>query len=213
MRRVRPQNSSTRSGMWSQNKFTNLTPYDPYFSEADRIAEWAGIDEHEGETLYFEWKPAPGLIQPLTLQDVRSALGRAPEEFTKDLKGVFLCRGSRKQLQTHGITYGCYSGFYRSIFLFPFYESRKIYYHRKPKPSISMEYERHGAVWNREERGWNFEFSPESLRSFYTWDVLYHELGHHIDYMNGWDHKNDRQRERFAEWFAMEYGMRKKEEK
>jgi hypothetical protein len=60
--------------MWSQNKFTNLTPYDPYYSEADHLAEWANIYDHEGETLYFERTPSAGLIQPLTLQNVKSAL-------------------------------------------------------------------------------------------------------------------------------------------
>ena len=43
-------------------------------------------------------------------------------------------------------------------------------------------------------------FSLRSLRRFYLYDVLLHELGHHVDKRA--DEKNNAARERYAEWFV-----------
>lgn len=39
MRKIRGFSNGLRSGAWSENKFTNLTPYSPYSTEIHNIAK------------------------------------------------------------------------------------------------------------------------------------------------------------------------------
>ena len=52
---------------------------------------------------------------------------------------------------------------------------------------------------------WIYTFTDDSIRRFYLWDVLVHEIGHHVDRFHP-DRSNKRS-ERFAEWFARTYGF------
>lgn len=211
MRKGRPGSSGIRSGFWCENKCTNLTPYSPYFSQADKLvnAYWGQL-ETATEPFLYESEPATGFIQPLTLADIKKLLAYLPEVFFTGLRGIFLCPGSKKQGKFSSIIYGSYSDFYRVIMIFPFPESMCLFYRTQPKPSVCHEYERHGAIWKKEGRLWKLEFSLEALRSFYIRDVLIHELGHHVDNLV-LRIKNLNHCERFAEWFALEFGMRNPE--
>ncbi len=60
-----------------------------------------------------------------------------------------------------------------------------------------------GAKWKQDESGWWLEFDRLSLRRFYLFDVLLHELGHHVD-KRVWK-RDTISAERYAEWFAQEY--------
>ncbi|MGD1941771.1 MAG: hypothetical protein ACFB0G_10705, partial [Leptolyngbyaceae cyanobacterium] len=57
----------------------------------------------------------------------------------------------------------------------------KDHWGKHPKPTTIQEYERMGAKWIQDESGWYLEFDRLSLRRFYLYDVLLHELGHHVD--------------------------------
>lgn len=83
-------------------------------------------------------------------------------------------------------------------------------YKRLPPPNIKREYERAGATYYFKNNFWHREFTIESLKQFYLNDVLLHEIGHHVDRKNN---KSNNQSERFAEWFAGEYGFRNEKTK
>ena len=68
------------------------------------------------------------------------------------------------------------------IFLNPFPESGMVSRWRKlPPPHIKQEYTRAGATHERKNGWWVRTFTPESLRNFYLYDVLPHEIGHHVE--------------------------------
>jgi hypothetical protein len=74
-----------------------------------------------------------------------------------------------------------------------------------PKPTIVEEYKRMGAKWKQNDSVWSLEFDQSSLKRFYLFDVLLHELGHHVDRrIRGRDTESA---ERYAEWFAQEYAQ------
>lgn len=211
MKKGHPRASGTRSGFWSENKCTNLTPYSPYFSQAYKLMDtyWEQL-ENATEPFLYEAEPTLGFIQPLSLMEITKVFSYIPEVFVTNLKGIFLCPGSQKQRKSNVVIYGSYNDSYRTIFIYPFHESMAILYKTKPKPSICQEYERHGVTWTKENRGWQLNFSIEALRSFYIRDVFIHELGHHVDNIS-LGIKNLNASERFAEWFAYEFGMRNPE--
>ncbi len=210
MGKGRARGSGVRNGFWSENKFTNLTPYHPYYSQVDKILkEHAGRLEREDDIFYYEYPAVSGFVQLLTIPNIQKYMSYLPPSFQTDLRGIFLCPGAKKQLNYSSTVYGCYDNLSRSIFLFPFPERLCFYYKAKPKPSECREYERHGAHWKQENGYWKLDFTMESLRSFYLRDVLVHELGHHVDNISSLTGENSNQKERFAEWFAMAFGINK----
>jgi hypothetical protein len=51
---------------------------------------------------------------------------------------------------------------------------------------------------------WELHWSEATLRDFYLNNILIHELGHLLDQRNN----SYTDRERYAEWFAIEHGYR-----
>ena len=71
-----------------------------------------------------------------------------------------------------------------------------------PPPDVSREFLRCGAEVYERSGSWIVRFDESSLRRFYLYDVLLHELGHHID--KRVFSRSDKSAERYAEWFAEE---------
>ena len=63
-----------------------------------------------------------------------------------------------------------------------------------------------GVQWEQcERRLWRLAWTPAAARDFYLNNILIHELGHLLDDRNS----SYAERERYAEWFAIEYGYRR----
>ena len=64
----------------------------------------------------------------------------------------------------------------------------------------------YGGRWEQHEPDvWRLVWTEASARDFQLNNVLIHELGHLVDKRN----TNYIDQERFAEWFAVEYGYRR----
>jgi hypothetical protein len=144
----------------------------------------------------------PAFVRPYGVQDIASVLVAVPASFLADLDGVFLLGGSAKQLRVATsdlFHYGCYQE--RRIFLHAFpRELMRQRTARAPRPNIVQAYRRAGVSWTRRGSKYEIEFTDTTLRNFYLYDVLLHELGHHVDRRT---RKHDKQgAERYAKWFA-----------
>jgi hypothetical protein len=202
----RPQ--GVRSDRFSGSKFTNLTPYNPFYSALEKVYSMHEKDMERCATGPFirAFNQPAEFIMPLTINSVRQALARVRPEFLSDLKGVFLMAGTRKMAKTFkaSFAYGVYG--LNCIFIFPYPRSQmNIHFSRQPKPSYLQEFKRVGAEVIQEDSGVTINFTVQSLEEFYLRDVLMHELGHHVDRHSGKDHRRS---EAFAEWFALEYGLK-----
>ena len=63
----------------------------------------------------------------------------------------------------------------------------------------------YGGRWEQESCGWwKLVWTEQALKDFYLNNILIHELGHLLDERN----TRSIDRERFAEWFAIQYGYR-----
>lgn len=124
-------------------------------------------------------------------------LATIPPEFLVDLAGVFLLGGTAKQRRLTKVTYGMYS--MGRIFLFAFPETALVQrWPKMPKPSVEREYTKLGATISSDGKaGALLTFDLSSLRQFYLYDVLLHEVGHHIDRA-----QRASNAERYAHWFA-----------
>lgn len=202
-------NRGIRSGQWSSSKVTNLSRFNPAESEMHAVwsRNYARLHKTPGLTVIVQ-RTHTDFILPVTEADIRETLGLVKPDFLTGLAGVVALGGSKKQDRSFRrlFAYGCYCG--NVIFLHPF--PRRFMdqiWRTLPKPSLLHEYDRAGASITPNGRSWRIRFDTEALRRFYLRDVLMHELGHHVDRGN-FAFKTDRKAERFADWFATEYGYK-----
>jgi hypothetical protein len=142
----------------------------------------------------------PGFRHILTEDDVRCRLAQLPAWMVKPLEVVQLSQMTRKKRRApcYGMQWGS------TIYLYPIEESLIESFAQPPKPAQRIEAAMYGARWTHEEGQWRLVWTDAAIRDFYLNNVLIHELGHILDSRN----TNSRDRERYAEWFALEMGYK-----
>jgi hypothetical protein len=143
--------------------------------------------------------PGAGYRHVLTPDEVRHRLAQLPEEFTRTLEVVQFSRMTRKKqgFPCYGMQWGS------AVYLYPIETDLVERYDQPPKPNQDNEARMYGGRWEHlPPNTWNLVWTEESIKDFYLNNILIHELGHLLD------NRNSRQvdRERFAEWFAIQYG-------
>jgi len=138
----------------------------------------------------------------VTPVQVRERLAVLPSQFLEALEIVQLSRMTRKKN-----SYPCYGMQWGSaIYLYPAEESLVEYYSKPPRPAVYNEVRMFGGQWIQAgSSAWKLEWTRQALEDFYLNNVLIHELGHLVDHRNN----SYRDRERFAEWFAIEFGYKR----
>jgi hypothetical protein len=144
--------------------------------------------------------PGEGYRHVVTAEEVRQRLSQLPAWMTASLQVVQLSRMTRKKR-----TFPCYGMQWgNAIYLYPVEEDRIEHFTTPPKPAQLVEARMYGARWQQADRVWQLVWSEESLKDFYLNNILIHELGHILDQRN----TSYADRERYAEWFALEYGYK-----
>jgi len=145
--------------------------------------------------------PGPGYFHPVTTAEVRARIRLLPDQYTRDLEVVQLSTMTRKRraFPCYGMQWG------HAVYLYPIEESLVETYSRPPKPAQRIEAKMFGARWRESvAEEWTLHWTAEALKDFYLNNVLIHEIGHLNDTRN----TSYRDRERFANWFAIEHGYR-----
>ncbi|MCA9117851.1 MAG: hypothetical protein KDA79_22425, partial [Planctomycetaceae bacterium] len=152
------------------------------------------------EIRYVVEPPGEGYRHPVSVEDVKQRLELLPRKFTRQIEVIQFSRMTRKRalFPCYGMQWG------PNIYLYPIEESLVESYVRPPLPAQRVEARMYGAEWTREDGYWQLRWSEESVRDFYLNNVLIHEIGHVNDERN----TTFATRERYAEWFAIEYGYR-----
>jgi hypothetical protein len=143
-----------------------------------------------------------GYRHVLTAGEIRSRLAELPSGFVAPLQIVQLSRMTKKKqsFPCYGMQWGA------AIYLYPIEADRVEEFHRPPKPAVVNETRMYGGRWEQEGNFWRLIWSESAIKDFYLNNILIHELGHLLDERNS----SYGDRERFAEWFAVEYGYRRR---
>jgi hypothetical protein len=188
--------------MYSDQRFTNWTPHDPHWSEVNALPARPRpkivLRRGTSDALpIFERKLAPDFLRPCAATDVAEVVSAIPQEFAAGLAGVYLMGGTARQARARAMTYGMYSR--DRIFLFPV-SARKLEtgWTCSANAAEIHRYRVAGASVSAARRDAIVTFDEQSLRRFYLYDVLLHEVGHHADQL----HRSPRDSKRFAHWFA-----------
>ena len=120
-----------------------------------------------------------------------------PDQYLNELTGIFLLGGTARQGRLRKLTYGMYSSGRIFLFAFPRRMLTQLW-PSAPKPSVAKSYTKFGATFEPTAKGAaRLVFDESSIRQFMLFDVLLHEVGHHVDR----EHRADNS-ERYARWFA-----------
>ena len=91
------------------------------------------------------------------------------------------------------------------LYLYPIETELVEYYVRPPRPAQKTEARMFGGRWLQGSGSdWKLVWTERTIKDFYLNNILIHELGHLLDDRN----TSYVDRERFAEWFAIEYGYK-----
>ncbi len=136
-------------------------------------------------------------MRPWSVEDVASVLRAIPERFLTGLTGVFLLGGTTRQRSLKRLTYGIDN----TNQIFPFALPERMLdqnLSKMPKPNVALAYTKFGVTITPNGKGGaKLRFDSVSLRNYFLYDVLLHEVGHHVDR----EHRSD-DSERYATWFA-----------
>ncbi len=151
-------------------------------------------------------EPGDGYRHVVTADDVRERLALLPDFMLAPLEVVQLSRMTRKKktFPCYGMQWGA------SLYLYPIETCLVETYNRPPRPAELTEAKMYGANWRQDGPDWwSLVWNEESIRDFYLNNVLIHELGHLLDDRNS----SYADRERYAEWFAIQYGYKPSRER
>lgn len=154
----------------------------------------------DGRLEFIVQHPGSGYVHPVTTDDVRERIAELPEEFQTGVEYVQFSRITRKRrlFPCYGLQWGV------TVYLYPIEQSLEELYVRAPTPEQRIETEMFGGRWVQDGRYWWLTWNERTIRDYYLNNVLIHEIGHINDDRN----KRFIDRERFADWFAIEYGYR-----
>jgi hypothetical protein len=157
-------------------------------------------DEPDGYRILSQ-SPGAGFRHVVTPDEVRERLEQLPERFLWPLEVVQLSRMTRKKqsFPCYGMQWGA------ALYLYPIEESLIETYTSPPKPNQVNEARMFGGRWvNEAPDMWKLVWTEAAIKDFYLNNILIHELGHLLDDRNS----RSVDRERYAEWFALEHGYK-----
>lgn len=151
-------------------------------------------------------RPGSGFCHVVSEADIRARLAQLPPELVRPLQVVQLSRMTAKKK-----TFPCYGMQWGStIYLYPMEEGLIENFRRPPTPAQKIEARMYGGQWCQPGPGrWQLVWTLDAIRNYYLNNILLHELGHLLDNRN----TSYRDRERYAEWFAIEHGHKRPSQK
>lgn len=164
--------------------------------------EWYEPGQRAGSDYRVVIKPAGnGYRHVLTEDHVRQRLAQLPAGMLDSLEVVQMSQMTRKKrvAPCYGMQWGA------TIYLYPIEDNLIERFFEPPKPAQQIEARMYGACWEQTgAREWSLIWTEAAIQDFYLNNVLIHELAHVLDCRN----TRSLDRERFAEWFAVEHGYK-----
>ncbi len=161
---------------------------------------WHEPDGQGGRIRFVVEPPGAGYVHPLTVAETHRRIALLPKRFTQNLEVVQFSRMTKKRalFPCYGMQWGS------AVYLYPIETSYQEVYSRPPSPQQKIDAQMYAGVWSREGKYWILNWTKDTIRDFYLNSVLIHEIGHIHDDRN----RRFQDRERYADWFAIEYGYR-----
>jgi hypothetical protein len=151
--------------------------------------------------------PSRDFFFPLTAEEVLAAIDALPREDVEGITHIWLRRIKKSDYidQVQPLAWFICGSGVRLITLFPWPSDMILRYgSTKPSKKKIAEAEKFGAKIEKIDQIWVSRWTLEGVRKFYVQKIIYHEVGHHIDWYNrSWSKANRNQVEEFANQYAI----------
>lgn len=178
---------------------------DNIFMRAHSLKKPSKFDELP---ILIEDNPSRDFFFPISADEAKRALEALPEGDYSGITHIWLRRLKKSEYMTGEMPlaeFVCGSGV-RLIILYPVPKNLKIMLgKKKPSQKFINDLTKAGAEVFLQEGVWAAKWGKEQLKMWYINKVLYHEIGHHIDwYFRHWSKANKKQVEEFADQYAVQ---------
>lgn len=194
-----PKSTRTASKLGKRARGTGLNNHNSYQPPEDWHAP--NNTDDSADYRFVVQSAGPGYSHVVTEKQVRDRLAQLPESMLYPLHTIQLSRMTRKKrsFPCYGMQWGA------TLYLYPIESDLVEYFNRPPRPAEYNETHQFGGRWKQHSSSlWTLVWTESTIRNFYLNNILIHELGHLLDDRN----TSYRDRERYAEWFAIEHGLR-----
>jgi hypothetical protein len=158
--------------------------------------------------ILMEDNPSRDFFYPITIMEANEALKRLPAEDFNGITHIWFRRIIKSEFSNQLpplAEFVCGSGV-RVIIIYPWRRDLIQEFGRtKPSKKLLAKYQRFcSSELLLIGDTWSLKWQLESLRQFYVY-LLYHEIGHHVDwYMHHWSKANRREIEEAADQYAFQ---------
>ena len=158
--------------------------------------------------IVIEDNPSRDFFFPLTAAEVVQALQALPKKDYSQITHIWLRRLKKTEYEVGNIPQAefiCGSGV-RLIVLYPTPKDMVVKLgNKKPSRRRMNELGKWCSDISIKNGVWSAKWSLNELRGYYINSLLYHEVGHHIDwYYRQWSKANSKKLEEFADQYAMQ---------
>lgn len=163
---------------------------------------------HDDKPIFIADNPSRDFFFPLTVDEIRRELTHVPKRHWSRVTHIWLRRFKKSEYDTGELPLAefiCGSGV-RLIVLYPWpADLRMPLGSRKPSQRLLKYYSNYSTLLENADRRWFLRWEPAAIKNFCVEQILYHEIGHHVDFQHRrWSKANRKAVEEFANQYAFE---------
>jgi len=163
---------------------------------------------HDQCPILIQDNPSRDFFFPISAKEAKEAMKALPKRDFEGITHIWLRRFKKSEYEKGDLPLAefiCGSGV-RVIVLYPFPTDMVLVLgDSKPSKRKLKELEKWGCQIHKKEGVWTACWSLSELRKYYINSLLYHEVGHHVDWYNRyWSSANVKQAEEFADQYAIQ---------
>lgn len=164
--------------------------------------------EDEDIPLLIQDNPSRDFFFPISAEEANEAIQALPNDDSAGLTHIWLRRINKIDFERGRLPLAefiCGSGV-RLVVLYPFPKSLIMDLgNKKPSARKLKELSKFCNNILHVKGNWSIQWDIDSLRKYYINNLLYHEIGHHIDwYSRHWSKANNKKVEEFADQYAIQ---------
>jgi hypothetical protein len=164
--------------------------------------------------IYIVDNPSRDFFFPLEPDDIARELEYLPEADRSQITHIWLRRFKKSEYIAGELPFAefiCGSGV-RAIILYPWQVDMRLFMSKKrPADRQLKRYSKYTTNLVETPDGWFLEWTLPELKNFYIEALLYHEIGHNVDwYRRRWTVANQDTLEEYANQYAFEYTSKRR---
>jgi hypothetical protein len=159
--------------------------------------------------IYIVDNPSRDFFFPLQPDEIERELQQLPAQDRSQITHIWLRRFKKSEYVARELPFAqfiCGSGV-RLIILYPWPTDMRLFISKKRPTNRQLKsYSNYTTNLLETSAGWFLEWTIPALKDFYVETLLYHEIGHHIDWYNRhWSSANQNKVEAYADRYAFEW--------